>query len=85
MAQTPETITEGDIIDSTGERAPIYPIWMTYPIDEATGYRVSPEGIYFDALTGDPISGDNGPLDDTIPTNDNLTEGPTSEENDSKQ
>ena len=85
VAQTPETITEGDIIDSTGEQAPIYPIWMTYPIDEATGYRVSPEGIYFDALTGDPISGDNGPLDDTIPTNDNLTEGQTSEENDSKQ
>ncbi len=76
---TPETVTDGDIIDPTGEKSRIYPIWMTYPIDPATGYRVSPEGAFFDAYTGEPIGGDTGALDDTVPDNDNLIEGQSDE------
>ena len=64
------------IIDSTNETGRIYPIWMTYPIDSATGYRMGPDGGYYDVYTGDPIyaTGSNF-LDEGVPTNPNLPQG----------
>lgn len=71
----PEYIQEGDIIDSTGEKVSIYPIWMTYPIDPATGYRVHPvTGVFLDASTGEPIDNQDT-LDDGLTNNDNLITG----------
>ena len=52
------------------------PVWMSFPIDPETGYRVSPEtGEKFDALTGDPIEGSEGALGSDGPVNDNLFNG----------
>lgn len=66
-----EYVTSGSIIDATGESANIYPVWMTWPVDSATGYRVSPtDGKYYDANTGEPIE-DTETIDE-VPVNENL-------------
>lgn len=57
------------------------PPWMSFPIDSETGHRVNPDtGEHFDALTGDPISGNNGSLGEEGPINDNLLFGNQGEE-----
>ena len=61
-----------EVTDSTGETASVYPRWMSYPIDEKTGYRVGPDGRYYDADTGELATESTSILDDTIPVNDNL-------------
>ena len=67
-----EEIELTEITDSTGETASVYPRWMSYPIDERTGYRVGPDGRYYDADTGELAVESTSILDDTIPVNDNL-------------
>ena len=67
-----EEIELSEITDSTGETASVYPRWMSYPIDEKTGYRVGPDGKYYDADTGELATESMSILDDTIPVNDNL-------------
>lgn len=72
-SQAPEYITEGTIIDPTGESANIYPIWMTWAVDPATGYRINPTtGEYIDAYTGEPVTGNSYTMDEDIPINPNL-------------
>ncbi len=67
-----EEIEMSEITDSTGETANVFPRWMTYPIDPATGYRVGPDGKYYDADTGELATATQSILDDTIPVNENL-------------
>ena len=67
-----EEIEMSEITDSTGETANVFPRWMTYPIDPATGYRVGPDGKYYDADTGELATTTQSILDDTIPVNENL-------------
>ncbi|MBP1586621.1 MAG: cell division protein FtsI, partial [Lachnospiraceae bacterium] len=67
-----EEIEMTQITDSTGETANVYPRWMSYPIDPATGYRVGPDGTKYDADTGELAYGTSNILDDSIPVNDNL-------------
>ena len=67
-----EEIELSEITDSTGETASVYPRWMSYPIDEKTGYRVGPDGKFYDADTGELATESTAILDDTIPVNDNL-------------
>ncbi|MBO7096654.1 MAG: penicillin-binding protein 2 [Lachnospiraceae bacterium] len=67
-----EEIELSEITDSTGETASVYPRWMSYPIDEKTGYRVGPDGKFYDADTGELATESMSILDDTIPVNDNL-------------
>ena len=67
-----EEIELSEITDSTGETASVYPRWMSYPIDERTGYRVGPDGRYYDADTGELATESATILDDSIPVNDNL-------------
>jgi stage V sporulation protein D (sporulation-specific penicillin-binding protein) len=67
-----EEIELTEITDSTGETASVYPRWMSYPIDEKTGYRVGPDGRYYDADTGELATESTTILDDSIPVNDNL-------------
>ena len=62
-------------VDITGERGNVIPEWMTYDIDPATGYRISPEGKRFDASTGDPIDTETESLGTEVPVTGNLTEG----------
>lgn len=70
--ETEDYVTSGTIIDATGESANIYPVWMTWPVDPATGYRISPDdGQYYDANTGEPISTDTDTVDE-VPVNENL-------------
>ena len=69
-----EYITEGTIVDSTGESANIYPKWMTYPVDPVTGYRIDPEtGKKYDASTGELATEDNESMGEDVPVNGNLT------------
>lgn len=45
------------------------PAWMSFPVEEGTGYRVDPDtGEKYDPVTGDPISGNNSPSAD-VPVN----------------
>lgn len=45
------------------------PAWMSFPVEEGTGYRVDPStGEKYDPVTGDPISGNNAPSAD-VPVN----------------
>ncbi len=72
-SQELDYITDGTIIDGTGESANIYPVWMTWPVDSTTGYRVDPTtGEYIDAFTGEPINGNSSTMDEDIPINPNL-------------
>lgn len=49
------------------------PLWMSYPIDAATGFRVDPAtGEMLNAETGEPISGNIDAIDDTVPSNPNI-------------
>ena len=79
--QTPtedDYITSGEIIDSTGESANIYPKWMTYPVDPHTGYRVNPDnGEYYYADTGELVYSDNESMGLDVPVNGNLSTGQT--------
>ncbi len=69
-----EYITEGTIVDPTGESANIYPKWMTYPVDPVTGYRIDPEtGQKYDASTGELATEDNESMGEEVPVNGNLT------------
>ncbi len=69
-----EYITEGTIVDPTGESANIYPKWMTYPVDPATGYRINPDtGEKYDAATGELATEDNESMGEDVPVNGNLT------------
>lgn len=62
--------------DPTGETGAKRPAWMSYPIDQATGYRKNPEtGEYFYADTGEPVAGNNSAFSDEVQTNPNLPEG----------
>lgn len=63
---------DGTITDVTGETGSKRPAWMDYPIDPATGYRVSPGGDYVDAHTGELINKSEGVLGDDIPVNPNI-------------
>ena len=67
-----EQIEMTQITDSTGETANVYPRWMSYPIDPATGHRVGPDGTHYDADTGELATATSNILDDSIPVNDNL-------------
>ncbi|MBR4277715.1 MAG: cell division protein FtsI, partial [Lachnospiraceae bacterium] len=68
-----EFVTEGTIVDPTGEAANIYPKWMTYPIDPATGYRVNPDnGEKYDASTGELVEDVNESMGLEVPVNGNL-------------
>ncbi|MBR1650778.1 MAG: cell division protein FtsI [Lachnospiraceae bacterium] len=68
-----EYVTEGTIVDPTGEAANIYPKWMTYPIDPATGYRVNPDnGEKYDASTGELVEDVNESMGLEVPVNGNL-------------
>ena len=72
--QEEEYITEGTIVDPTGESANIYPKWMTYPVDPATGYRINPDtGEKYDAATGELATEDNESMGEDVPVNGNLT------------
>ncbi len=72
--QEEEYITEGTIVDPTGESANIYPKWMTYPVDPATGYRIDPDtGEKYDAATGELATEDNESMGEDVPVNGNLT------------
>ncbi len=42
------------------------PVWMSYPIDPETGYRVDPNGDYLDAVTGEWIEKTVGALPEGI-------------------
>ena len=69
-----EYITEGTIVDPTGESANIYPKWMTYPVDPVTGYRIDPvTGQKYDASTGELATEDNESMGEDVPVNGNLT------------
>lgn len=69
-----EFVTEGSIIDNTGESANIYPKWMTYPIDPATGYRVNPDnGEKYYADTGELVDDVNESMGTDVPVNGNLS------------
>ena len=69
-----EYITEGTIVDPTGESASIYPKWMTYPVDPVTGYRINPDtGEKYDASTGELATEDNESMGEEVPVNGNLT------------
>ena len=69
-----EYITEGTIVDPTGESANIYPKWMTYPVDPVTGYRINPDtGEKYDASTGELATEDNESMGTEVPVNGNLT------------
>ncbi|MCD7836861.1 MAG: penicillin-binding protein 2 [Lachnospiraceae bacterium] len=58
--------------DITGETTAEEPLWLSYPIDSATGYRVNPDtGEIFDAQTGEPLDGNISTLDD-VPVNENI-------------
>ncbi|MBR6910136.1 MAG: hypothetical protein IKN35_07620, partial [Lachnospiraceae bacterium] len=51
----------------------IYPKWMTYPIDPATGYRVNPDnGEKYDASTGELVEDVNESMGLEVPVNGNL-------------
>ncbi len=53
------------------------PVWMSFPIDPATGYRVDPAtGAQLDANTGELINGGSGATSG-VPVNNNLLEKPT--------
>lgn len=59
--------------DTTNE-----PAWKSFPIDDATGYRIDPAtGAKYDADTGDPIEGRVDALGSDIPTNPNIVEPQT--------
>ena len=59
--------------DTSGE-----PAWKSFPIDDATGYRIDPAtGAKYDADTGDPIEGRVDALGSDIPTNPNIVEPQT--------
>ncbi|MCR4618188.1 MAG: cell division protein FtsI [Lachnospiraceae bacterium] len=65
-----EVITNGTIYDSTGESANIYPVWMTYPVDPATGYRINPDnGEKYDASTGELVEDVNESMGTDVPVN----------------
>ncbi len=52
-----EAEEEEGYVDSE-ETVGTVPVWMTFPIDAATGHRVDPNtGAHIDAETGDPIDG----------------------------
>ncbi len=75
-----EYITEGTIVDPTGESANIYPKWMTYPVDPVTGYRIDPEtGQKYDASTGELATEDNESMGEEVPVNGNLTTSQSSD------
>ena len=67
-----EEIEMTQVTDSTGETANVFPRWMSYPIDPATGYRVGPDGTKYDADTGELATETSNILDDSIPVNGNL-------------
>lgn len=49
------------------------PVWMSYPIDPATGYRVNPAtGEKYNAENGESIDGADDALDGSAPANDKL-------------
>ncbi len=72
--QKEEYITEGTIVDPTGESANIYPKWMTYPVDPYSGYRINPDtGEKYDASTGELVESDNESMGTDVPVNGNLS------------
>lgn len=55
----------GDTPQNTGNE----PAWMSFPVEEGTGYRVDPStGAKYDPVTGDPIEGSSSPSAD-VPVN----------------
>ncbi|MDE6924192.1 MAG: penicillin-binding protein 2, partial [Acetatifactor sp.] len=54
------------------------PVWMDFPIDPATGYRVDPDtGDKYDARAGFLVEGGSTPIiDPNMPVNDNLINQP---------
>lgn len=55
----------GDTSQDTGSE----PAWMSFPVEEGTGYRVDPDtGAKYDPVTGDPIEGSSSPSAD-VPVN----------------
>ncbi len=67
-------ITEGEIVDPTGESANIYPKWMTYPIDPVSGYRINPDTKEkYDASTGELVEDVNESMGTEVPVNGNLS------------
>ncbi len=69
-----EYVTDGAIIDPTGESANIYPKWMTYPVDPVSGYRINPDnGEKYDASTGELVDDVNESMGTEVPVNGNLS------------
>lgn len=69
--QPEETIPkeEEQPAEETGEQ----PVWMSYPIDPASGYRVDPEtGYKYDAQDGFLVEGDESVLGGAGPVNPNI-------------
>ncbi len=66
--------------DPTGETGRTEPVWKSYPIDPATGYRKNPKtGECYDAETGDPISGGDSSFSGDVQANPNLPQGQLAE------
>ncbi len=58
-----EQIEEEEKEEDTEAAVNTVPVWMTFPIDPATGHRKDPDtGELIDAETGDPISGRIDPI-----------------------
>ncbi len=59
--------------DSTPSNSGSEPAWMSFPVEEGTGYRVDPStGKKYDPVTGDSITENNSPTAD-VPVNPLIT------------
>ena len=63
-----EEALEGDTPTYQGPE----PAWTTYPIDAATGHRISPSGEHLDPDTGNPINSES--VMGSVTTNPNITD-----------
>ncbi|MCM1186859.1 MAG: penicillin-binding protein 2 [Lachnoclostridium sp.] len=77
----PDNVGEASgFTDPTGETGASQPVWKTYPIDPATGYRKNPQtGEMFYAETGEPVSGDSSSFSGDVQANPNLPQGQLAE------
>lgn len=96
--QTPEETGEGTVegtgegtepgTGETGKETPEggekgQPVWMSFEIDPATGYRIDPEtNALLDPNTGDPINDVVAPLEGSAPINNSLLDPQTDERSD---
>lgn len=71
--------TDGEsIVDELGENTVGSALWMSFPIDSASGYRVDPDtGDRYDAQTGVLIDSGETALGTEVPINPNLENGET--------